>query len=77
MTTKQPRLYRAKIGGAAWAEGPTAEFRTIREARAWAEEYGTTADYCLIFDLKGRLVAEHRRDTGSPGRWYRARRERR
>jgi len=67
----QPK-YRAEMGGASWARGPVAHFPTIREARAWAEEYGTTADYCVIRDGKGRVVAEHRRNPNSPGGWYRA-----
>ncbi len=55
-----------------WAEGPAASFATIREARQWAEEFGTTADRCTITD-RGRAVVEHRRDTNGDGtRWYRA-----
>lgn len=63
--------YTAEIGGSSWAQGPTAECRTIREARAWAEEYGESSDYCRITDRDGRLVASHQRDPSS-GRWYRA-----
>jgi hypothetical protein len=33
--------------------GPQAEFPTIKAARAWAEEYGTTADSCVIMDRSG------------------------
>lgn len=60
--------YTAAIGGSSWSHGPTAEFSTIREARAWAEEYGNTADYCTITDKKGRVVASHRQVNGH---WYR------
>jgi hypothetical protein len=63
--------YTAEIGGGSWAQGPVQQFATIREARAWAEEYGSTADRCTITDAKGRKVGEHRRD-GSSGRWFRA-----
>lgn len=69
--TKRSR-YKAEIGGHSWAQGPAAEFPTIRECREWAEEYGTTADYCHIYDSLGRLVAEHRRNPNSPGGWFRA-----
>ena len=65
--------YIAHLGGSGWASGPRAEFRTIRECRAWAESYGTTADCCEITDSKGRLVASHRRDTSGSGLdWFRA-----
>lgn len=65
--------YTAQIGGQSWSVGPQAEFSTIREARYWAEEYGTTADWCSIYDPQGALVASHRRDTSGCGdRWYRA-----
>ena len=64
--------YTATISGSSWSRGPVAEFPTIREARAWAESYGTTADRCIITDTSGREVARHIRDTGAPGRWFRA-----
>jgi hypothetical protein len=71
--TYQNRQYTAEIGGSSWSKGPKVEFATIREARAWAEEYGTTADYCLIYNSKGRLVASHRRDQNGNGQnWFRA-----
>lgn len=67
------RRYTATIGGHGWAQGPEAEFGTIREARAWAETFGTTADYCTISDAGGRIVASHRRDPNNGGaRWIRA-----
>lgn len=64
--------YAAEIGGHSWVRGPQAEFRTIRECREWAEEYGTTADWCRITDGRGRVVGEHRRNPNAPGGWYRA-----
>jgi hypothetical protein len=65
--------YTARIGGHSWSRGPEAEFGTIRECRAFAESYGSTADYCTIEDHKGRAVASHRRDTSGDGmRWFRA-----
>ena len=47
-------------------------FVTIREARAYAEEFGNTASVCRIY--KGnKKVAEHRRDTSGDGmRWFKA-----
>lgn len=65
--------YRAEIGGASWSQGPVAFFDTIREARAWAEEYGTTADICVISNARnGVVVARHLRDTSKShaARWY-------
>jgi hypothetical protein len=65
--------YTAEIGGSSWSRGPKAIFQTIREAREWAEEYGTTADHCSIYDPMGRLVGEHRRDTSAKNpKWFRA-----
>lgn len=65
--------YTAEIGGSSWSQGPRHEFATIREARAWAEGYGTTADWCEISDKHGHVIASHRRDTSGDGlRWYRA-----
>ena len=65
--------YTAAIGGSGWSRGPRAEFRTIREAREFAEGYGTTADWCRIEDHAGREVASHRRDSSGDGsRWFRA-----
>ena len=64
--------YTAEISGSSFARGPVAEFKTIREARAWAESYGTTADRCTI--RRGdKVIAVHARDTsGSGDRWFRA-----
>ena len=45
--------YTAEISGHSWRQGPVAEFDTVREARQWAESYGTTADSCTIRDAKG------------------------
>ena len=63
--------YNARIGGSSWSRGPTADFQTIKECRDWAEDYGTTADWCVIHDRKGRVVAEHRRDPSS-NHWFKA-----
>jgi hypothetical protein len=65
--------YTAEIRGHSWARGPQNEFNTIREAREWAESYGTTADACSIHVHKGKLVAEYRRDPNGDGtRWFKA-----
>ena len=64
--------YTAQISGSSWSVGPRATFRTITEARKWAEEYGDTADRCTITDNKGREVALHIRNRNAPGGWYRA-----
>lgn len=73
MTLPDPGRYTATLSGPAWTSGPMARFATIREARSWAESYGTTADRCVIMTRNGRVVAEHRRDTSGDGsRWYRA-----
>ena len=77
--------YRALLSGSSWREGPAAEFRTIREAREWAESYGAMADECAIIDQhrwvpradhprrEHPVVAVHRRDRDGGGtRWYRA-----
>jgi hypothetical protein len=63
--------YTAEIGGHSWQQGPKAQFRTIRECRQWAEEYGTTADWCVITDRKGRVVGRHHRKTsGNALTWF-------
>ena len=65
--------YIAYMGGSSWRTGPHAEFPTIRECRAYAESYGTTADWCVIQTIGGVKVAEHKRDQSGDGtRWYRA-----
>ncbi len=65
--------YTAEITGSSWRSGPISGFRTIRAARQWAEEYGTTADACTIRDSKGVVVAEHRRDMSGDGtHWFAA-----
>jgi len=63
--------YTAELSGSSWAQGPVQIFATIRGARAWAEEYGDTAEGCRISDRKGNLVAYHRREPSS-GTWFRA-----
>lgn len=68
------RTYTAHVSGHSWSVGPVAEFQTITACRRWAEEYGTTADWCIITDSKGREVAKHLRGggCGDGDRWYRA-----
>ena len=64
--------YTAEIGGPSWAKGPCATFPTIRQCRDYAESYGTTADYCYIYNARGRLVAAHHRERYADGTsWYR------
>lgn len=65
--------YTAEMFGDAWKQGPKAEFTTIHAARAWAEEYGTAADSCTIYDARGRAIARHVRNTnGNRPTWYRS-----
>ena len=67
------RTYTAHLSGHSWARGPVANFSTITACRRWAEEYGTTADWCIITDARGREVAQHRRDPNGDGtRGFRA-----
>ena len=67
------KTYTATISGISWSRSPVAEFATVTAARKWAEEYGTTADSCIITDATGREVASHRRDSNGNGTsWYRA-----
>jgi len=63
--------------------GARARFATITAARRWAEDYGTTANWCLILQMGrdhdgnpvGTVVGEHRRDPNGDGtRWFRAHR---
>jgi hypothetical protein len=64
--------YTATLGGSSWSRGPVETFRTITEAREWAESYGNTADWCTI-ERGTKLVAYHRRDTNGDGMsWYKA-----
>jgi hypothetical protein len=64
-------LYRAEVGGAS-SRVRDVEFRTIGECRGFAEGFGSTADWCNIYDWKGRKVGEHRRDTNGRGTdWFR------
>ncbi len=69
--------------GRAWRAGPQRDrpfcfahdperAEEAAAARRWAESFGTTADRCTITD-RGRIVAEHVRDTAGDGaRWYRS-----
>jgi hypothetical protein len=68
MTAKR---YTAEIGGHSWARGPKAQFNTLAECREWAEEYGTTADWCSVEDAKGRPVVAYWRYRNST-EWFRA-----
>ena len=73
MTRPDPHAYTAQLYGSSWADGPKADHPTITAARRWAEEYGTTADLCIIRNRAGREVARHVRDTAGDGaRWDRA-----
>lgn len=64
--------YTAELFGSGWAQGPRATFATIHECREWAEEYGTTADECVIYK-NGKVVARHKRDTNGNGmEWFEA-----
>lgn len=65
--------FTAEIGGASWANPTVATFDTIKAARRWAEEFGSTADWCRVTDGKKRIVASHRRDASGNGmKWFRA-----
>ncbi len=66
------RLYVAELGGGGREQPLVAHFRTIAEARAWAQSHGVSADWCLIRS-GGRIVGRHLRDlTGDGRRWFRA-----
>jgi hypothetical protein len=65
--------YTAELHGPHLPEAPRAIFRTILEGRQWAESFGTTADWCDIYDATGRLTGKHQRDPSGNGTgWYRA-----
>ncbi len=64
--------YTAEMFGSQWATGPVATFNRIRDARAWAEEYGTTADRCVIYCNRKRVAVHARNKQGSGTGWYRA-----
>ena len=72
-------MYTAEMGGSSYPKGPKAKFATVKEARAWAESHGDTADWCNIYKpsrSRGqglKLVASHRRDPNGDGMsWYRS-----
>jgi hypothetical protein len=72
LTLPDPHAYTAAMYGSSWADGPVTDHPTITAVRRWAEEYGTTADLCIIRDHRGREVARHVRDTSGDGtRWHR------
>jgi hypothetical protein len=62
-------LYKAEVGGPS-GRVRDVEFRTVRECREFAEGFGSTADWCVIRDWKGRKVGEHRRVRHNAD-WYR------
>lgn len=67
------KTYVAEIFGSSWSKGPQSPFKTITEARKWAESFGTGADICYIKSNSGNLVAVHRRDQSGEGtRWFKA-----
>ena len=62
-----------KFKGKVVGRGAVSYHRKIREARAWAEKLGSSADSCEIYKCFGRgdvLVAVHQR--GADGKWRRA-----
>ena len=63
------RTYTAEVGGYSFSQTQTQPFATITDARKWAEEYGSQADWCTILDKNGIVVASHRRN-GSTNRWH-------
>lgn len=68
--TPSATKYTAQIDGSSWAKGPTATFASISEAQAWAEEFGSTADCCSIYQGE-RLVALYVRSINGNGHyWY-------
>lgn len=66
------KKFRAEIGGSSFSRSPEAEFDKLSEARSWASEFGTTADWCDVY-RGNRLVVSYRRDTSGDGRkWFKA-----
>lgn len=64
------KKFRAEIGGSSWSRGPEIKVDKLSEARAWAEAYGTTADWCNVY-RGDRLIARYCRDTNAPGtKWF-------
>jgi len=59
--------YTAEVGGRNWTSVPPVTVASIDAARAYAEEYGTTADWCVIRDVTGLVVATHVRDQSGRG----------
>ena len=70
------RLYVAELGKQDSPATRTASFNTIADARRWAQQHGSAADWCVI-RCGGREVARHQRDPGGDGlRWFRVLSER-
>lgn len=63
--------YTAEVGAKSIGAAPV-PFNTLRECRAHAESYGTTADWCVVRSAKtGRQKAAYRRcQSGNGLRWY-------
>ncbi len=76
MTISNRRAYppfAAYMHGSSMSRSPKAEFNRIRDAREWAESYGTTADSCTLDGANGVAVGRHMRDRNGDGtRWFRA-----
>lgn len=51
--------YTVSIGGATGMKVIDAPCKSVKEGRLWAEEYGNTADWCEITNLKGCVVAAY------------------
>ncbi|EJW12610.1 hypothetical protein A33M_1893 [Rhodovulum sp. PH10] len=68
-SSRRRAQYSAEIGGASCSRGPKAEFGSIRDARARAEAYRKTADWCEVKDVSGKVVGTHRR-SGDRWRWW-------
>ena len=63
--------YTAEVGGASFARSSATQHDSLTACRAHAESYGTTADYCHVYDSRGVLVASYHRDTAGDGtRWF-------
>lgn len=65
--------YTVRLGGGGCRSEHRVDFSTIRDARAWADSYGSSADWFSIHDHQDVEIAAYRRDTSGRGdRWFRA-----
>ncbi len=65
--------YDADIYGSNVGNPYRIKFQTIKEAREYAESYGTQIDGAVIRNHNGKIVARHVRDTRGDGtRWFKA-----